>query len=101
MVSILSTFSVGKAKGPDGVEVGIDPDALAGGVISQAQDLWYRYICFDVYLCSAPEPLVCSLFLDLLELKVSFAMRSILYIQILDCNQILVIIEIDIHFLKA
>ena len=58
-----------------------------------AQDLLYRYICFDVYLCSAPEPLVCSLFLDLLELKVSFAMRSILYIQILDFNQILVRLE--------
>jgi hypothetical protein len=112
MVSILSTFNVGKAKGPDGVEVEIDPDTLTGSVIRQAQDLLYRYICFDVYLYSAPEPFVCSLFLDLLELKVSFAMRSILYIQILDFDHSsrciffryslgLNIIEIDIHLLNA
>jgi hypothetical protein len=61
MVSILSTFNVGKAKGPDGVEVEIDPDALTGGVIRQAQDVFYRHICSDVHLYSAPEPFVCSI----------------------------------------
>jgi hypothetical protein len=61
MVSILSTFNVGKAKGPDGVEIEIDPDALTGGVIRQAQDLLYWHISSDVHLNSAPEPFVCSI----------------------------------------
>jgi len=43
MVSILSTFNVGKAKGVDGVEIDIDPEAVTCGVIS------------------APEPFVCSI----------------------------------------
>ncbi|KAF8703005.1 hypothetical protein AX14_014287 [Amanita brunnescens Koide BX004] len=43
MVSILSTFNIGKAKGTDGVEIDINPDALTGGVIS------------------APEPFACSI----------------------------------------
>ena len=33
MMSILYTFNVGKAKGPDGVEVEIDPDAVSSSVI--------------------------------------------------------------------
>ena len=33
MVSILSTFNVGKAKDTNGVEIEIDPDAVTGGVI--------------------------------------------------------------------
>ena len=60
MVSILSTFNVGKAKGPDGVEIEIDPDALTGGVIRQAQNLLYWRISSDIHLDSAPEPFVCS-----------------------------------------
>ena len=50
MVSILSTFNVGNAKSPDGVEIKINPDALTGGVIRQAGDLLHRRICSDVYL---------------------------------------------------
>ena len=61
MVSILSTFSVGNAKSPDGVEIEINPDALTGGVIRQVQDLLYHRICSDVDLYSAPEPFVCSI----------------------------------------
>ena len=60
MVSILYTFNVGKAKGPDGVEVEIDPDAVSSSVIRQAQDLLYRHICSNVRLYSAPEPFICS-----------------------------------------
>ena len=36
MVSILSTFNVGKAKGADGEEIDIDPEAVTCGVIRQA-----------------------------------------------------------------
>ena len=61
MVSILSTFNVGKAKGPDGVEVEIDPDALTGGVIRQVQYWLYRRISSNGHLDSAPEPFVCSI----------------------------------------
>ena len=61
MVSILSTFNIGKAKGTDGVEIDIDPDALTGGVIRQAQELLYPRISPDVHLYSAPEPFACSI----------------------------------------
>ena len=61
MVSILSTFNIGKAKGADGVEIDIDPDALTGGVIRQAQDFLYPRISSDAHLYSAPEPFVCSI----------------------------------------
>jgi hypothetical protein len=61
MVSILSTFNVGNAKGADGIEIKIDPDALTGGVIRQAQDLFYHRSCSDVHLQSAPKPFVCSI----------------------------------------
>ena len=59
MVSILSTFTIGKAKDPDGDEIEIDPDALTGGVIRQAQDLLYWRIPADAHLNSAPEPFFC------------------------------------------
>ena len=55
-MSILSTFNVGKAKGPDGDEIEIDPAALTGGVIRQAQDLLYWRISADA---RASEPFVC------------------------------------------
>ena len=58
-MSILSTFNVGKAKGPDGDEIEIDPAALTGGVIRQAQDLLYWRISADAHLNSASEPFVC------------------------------------------
>ena len=61
MVSILSTFNVGKAKGTDGIEIEINPDALTGGVIRQVQDFLYRHIFSDPHLYSAPEPFVCSI----------------------------------------
>lgn len=44
----LSTFNVSEAKGPDGLEVQIDPDALTDGVIRQAQDWLYWRIFSDV-----------------------------------------------------
>ena len=84
MVSILSTFNVGKAKGPDGVEVEIDPDALTGGVIRQVQNLSYCHIALTCIFIVRRSRSFARLFLDLLELKVSFAMRSILYIQMHD-----------------
>ena len=80
MVSILSTFNVGKAKGPDGVEVEINPDALTGGVIRQAQDLLYRHIALTCIFIVRRNRLFARLSLDLLELKLSFAMQSVLYI---------------------
>jgi hypothetical protein len=62
MVSLLSTFNVGKAKGANGVEIEIDPEAVTGGVIRQVQDLLYRRISSDEHhISSAPEPFVCSI----------------------------------------
>ena len=52
-------MSVKQRKGPDGDEIEIDPDALTGGVIRQAQDLLYWRISADAHLNSAPEPFVC------------------------------------------
>ena len=84
MVSILSTFHVGKAKGPDGVEVEIDPDALTGGVIRQGKISFIAIFALMCIFIVRRSRLFARLFLDLLELKVSFAMRPILYIQMLD-----------------
>ena len=43
MASILSTFTVGKAKGPDGDEIEMDPDALTGDAIRQARFVILAY----------------------------------------------------------
>ena len=62
MVSLLSTFNVGKAKGADGIEIEIDPEALTGGVIRQVQDLSLsQYSSDEHHISSAPEPFVCSI----------------------------------------
>jgi hypothetical protein len=84
MVSILSTFNVGKAKGPDGVEIEIDPDALTGGVIRQAQDRLHRVFSLTYILIVHRNRLFARLFLDLPELKASFTMPSMVYIQMRD-----------------
>ncbi|KAF8712486.1 hypothetical protein AX14_013056 [Amanita brunnescens Koide BX004] len=68
VVSVLPTMKVGKAKDANGVEIGIDPNAFEDAVIS------------------APEPFVCSI-IDLPELKISFAMQSIISVQMLDAGR--------------
>ena len=86
MVSIPSTFDIGKSKSPDGVDIEINPDAVTGGVIRQAQHMLYRRIGSDIhlYLIVHRNHSFARLFLDLLELKVSFAMRFMHCIQMLD-----------------
>jgi hypothetical protein len=112
MVSILSTFNIGKAKGTDGVEIDIDPDALTGGVIRQVQDVSDIPVFLLTCIFTAHRNrLFARLFLDLLELKVSFTTRSMLELWLLGSQERYIIIfiytglshsnlEIEIEFYK-
>ena len=68
---MVSKSYLGKSKSPDGVEIEINPDAVTGGIIRQAQHLIYRRISSDV---------------QVLVPKVSFAMRSMHCIQMIDLS---------------
>ena len=91
MVSILSTFNIGKAKGTDGVEIDINPDALTGGVIRRVQDS-SESLALTVFLVVRRNRLLARLFLGLPELKVSFTMRSMLDF---DCSHMCFIYQVD------